>query len=515
MEISLRLRISKIKKTVNNVKIFGLDLQQYEREKEPALQMHMIDQLETVTVPTKGGFGSSLSPSVDVGDEVKAGEIIARNDETISTPALASMAGEVIELVELDSYHEETGSQFATKVKGIKIKVASNQKVKGNGLEWEKEKPKNLRELFYLAGLTSFGQTGIPTEFNSSLYNLNQVEHVLVNGVKTEPFVHHLVDYGEEFSSYKTGLEIIARAFPKAQIHLVMDQEAREKLDSVSSSQRIKVHTAESETYMSKSKMLAREILRLEELDEGGYLLDHGVLALPEIFPLATYRAVVKGVPFIRGRFSLSGPEVEDGVIEAPIGASVKKITGNLIKDNEDALTIAGGPLAGHELEKLDLPLGKDMDSLIQLTKPQGSQFLAWLQPGLSKNSYTNAFFSALAPNRKRVADSGLHGEERPCVYCGWCSDICPVDILPFQILKTYNHDMVDEVNRLQPQRCVDCGLCSYVCPSKLPLSETVKQAKQEQPGENNNYVKYEEDEDGLISVITEEDEKGRGEESE
>ncbi|MBS3787246.1 4Fe-4S dicluster domain-containing protein [Candidatus Bipolaricaulota bacterium] len=495
------------------MKIFGLDLQQYEAEKEPDFRVR--DKLKTVTIPLKGGFGSSLSPGVEVGDEVEAGEIIARDDDSISTPAIASLAGQVIEIVELDSYHEETADKLEAKVAGIKIKVSSKQDVRGDGIEWEKEKPRNLRELLYLAGLTSFGQTGVPTEFNSSIFSPGKVEHVLINGIKTEPFVHHVIDYGEEFPHYKTGLEILARTFPKSQIHFVLDKKIQEKLGQLSSSQRIKVHSVENESYMSKSKMVAREILEEEKLDEGGYLLDHGLLALPEVFPLATYRAVVKGVPFIRGRLSLSGPDTEDLVVETPIGAPIKYALGKDTMNKAEELTIMGGPLSGNKLENSDLPVSKNMDSLVQLPKPQGSQILAWLHPGLRKNSYTNAFFSALAPNRQKVADSGLHGEERPCVYCGWCSDVCPVDILPYQILKTYNHDKVDEVNRLQPQRCVDCGLCSYVCPSKLPLSETVKQAKREQPGGNHNYVEYEEDEEGLISVIAGEDEKGRGEESE
>jgi Na+-translocating ferredoxin:NAD+ oxidoreductase RnfC subunit len=425
------------------------------------------------------------------------------------------MAGEVIEIVELERYHEETGDRLENKVDGVKIRVSSDQKLEGSGVTWEKEKPKNLRELFYLAGLTSFGQTGIPTEFNSSIFAPDQVEHVLVNAVRTEPFVHHVIAYAEEFSTYKTGLEILARAFPKAQIHLVMDLGSLEGLGTVSSSQRIKVHSAEEESYMNRTKMLARKFLGKKELDDGGYLMDHGVLGLPEIFPLEAYRCVVEGKPLVSKRFSLGGPGAEDRIVEAPIGTPLKVAVRKDVDPDVDALTILGGPLAGHRLKTQDMPVGKELDSLVRLTKPQGSELLAWLQPGLTKNSYTNAFFSALTPDKKREANSGLHGERRPCVYCGWCSDICPVDILPFQISKTYNHDKVDEVNRLQPQRCIDCGLCSYVCPSKIPLSETVKKAKQEQPGENHNYVKYEEDEEGLISVVTEGDEKGRGEESE
>lgn len=505
--------VQKIHNTVNNVKIFGLDLQQYETKTEPNFTTS--NKPEVATIPVKGGFGSAISPKVKVGDEVKAGEIIAQNDDSISTPALASLPGKVIEIVELDSYHEETGDRLVTKVPGIRIKTFSDRETQGSGIDWETESPQHLRELLYLAGLTSFGQTGVPTEHNSSLFPPGQIEHILVNGVKTEPFVHHLVNYAEEFSSYRKGLEILSRAFPEAQIHFVLDREAMEKLDEFSSSQRIKVHSVKNESYMSRSKMLARTILKKEELDEGGYLLDHGILDLPEIFPLATYRAVSEGIPFLWRRFSVGGPGAEDRVIEAPTGIPIKEAIADAVREEVNAVTIKGAPLTGHKLENTGLPVGRELEAIVQLTEPQSSQLLAWLQPGLSKNSYTNAFLSALAPNRKKFADSGLHGEERPCVYCGWCSDVCPVDILPFQISKTYNHDMIDEVNRLQPQRCIDCGLCSYVCPSKLPLSETVKRAKQNQPGENHNYVRYEANEEGLVSVITDEDKEGRGEESE
>ncbi len=497
---------------MNKVKTFGLDLTNLDEDEE--LEFRSIKRVDEVTIPLKGGFGSSLTPTVDPGDQVDAGELIARDDDSLSTPIHSSVDGEVVEITDLEYQHEEKLETLDDKVPAVVIKAAPSQEITGDGVNWEKEEPENLRELLYLGGLTSFGETGIPTEFNSSYFSPDRVENILINGVRSAPFIGHLVKYQDEFSAYKKGLRILTRCFPKAQLHFAMDEGIYEKLGSVGSSQRIKTYSMGEESYLSRPRMLARKILDSADLDEGGFLLEHGILGLDELVPLGAYRVIEKGVPFVRNRFSLTGPGAESSLYEVPLGSSLDQVIGNEISTKGSYLDIMGGPLTGVKLEDLDKPVGKDLNFISRLDKPKDTDTLAWMQTGLTKNSYTNAFFSALVPGKKKKSDTGLHGEERPCVYCGYCSEVCPVDILPFQIYQTHSHDMVDEVNRLQPQRCVDCGLCSYVCPSKLPLSKTVRRAKESQPGETHNYVEYEETEEGLAPVEIGLD-QGRGEEVE
>lgn len=403
---------------------------------------------------------------------------------------------------------------FEKAIPGVRIKAAPSQEIEGDGINWQNEKPASLRELLYLAGLTSFGQTGIPTEFKSSYFSPGDADEILINGVRLAPFARHLIDYENEFSAYKQGLRILARCFPDVQLHFALDEETYDSVDSMSSSQRIKSYSVDEDSYMDQSKMLARELIGVEGLDDGGFLLEHGVLALDELVPLAVYCAVEKGIPFVRNRFSLTGPGAESSLYEVPIGVNVRGVVNNEIRDEDSYIDIMDGPLSGKRLEDFKVPLGKEFDALVRLEKPKETDTLAWIQTGLTRNSYTNAFFSALVPGKKKKADTGLHGEERPCVYCGYCSEVCPVDILLFQIYQTHSHDMVDEVDRLQSQRCVDCGLCSYVCPSKISVSEMVKEAKKSQPGEVNNYVEYEDTEEGLVPKDIRSD-QGRGEEVE
>lgn len=492
------------------MKPLGLDLGKLDTEGEPSFQS--VSDVKEVMIPLKGGFGSVLPPSVDVGDKVKVGTALARNDDSISTPVHSSVNGEVVEIVEMEHFHEETLETLPEKIPGVKVKTFSNQEIGGTGVDWEKEKPQNLRKLLYLAGLTSFGQTGIPTEFNSSYFSPDDVEKIVVNGVKKVPFVNHLINYDEELSPFKTGLNIISSAFPNAELHFGLDHETYETLNPLNSSQQFTAHSVKGESYMGEDKILAGELFE-QSWDQDGYLLDQGILVLPEIVPLSVQRAIEEEVPFTRNRFSLAGPGTESTILEAPLGALLGDIVDGYIRKDQGYLNIMGGPLSGIKLESLNIPLGKELASLIRLNKPEGSEVMAWLKPGLSKKSYSKAFLSSLVPGGSPKVDSGLHGEERPCISCGYCSDICPADILPYQLYRTFSHDLVDEVNRLQPQRCVDCGLCSYVCPSKLPLSQTIKQAKIAQPGAVHNYVEYEEAEQGLAPIHEIDAESDRGEE--
>ncbi|HRX84789.1 MAG TPA: 4Fe-4S dicluster domain-containing protein [Phycisphaerae bacterium] len=59
-----------------------------------------------------------------------------------------------------------------------------------------------------------------------------------------------------------------------------------------------------------------------------------------------------------------------------------------------------------------------------------------------------------------------------PCIRCGLCQDVCPVELDP---LAFYQWRGRRSVERLHPQACLACGLCDYVCPTELPLMSRVR----------------------------------------
>jgi Na+-transporting NADH:ubiquinone oxidoreductase subunit A len=76
--------------------------------------------------------------------------------------------------------------------------------------------------------------------------------------------------------------------------------------------------------------------------------------------------------------------------------------------------------------------------------------------------------------------NTDMHGEIRPCINCGYCASVCPVDILPQFACKNIWADEIEEALACGLLDCVECGLCSFVCPSKIELAETLKIARKQ-----------------------------------
>ena len=69
-----------------------------------------------------------------------------------------------------------------------------------------------------------------------------------------------------------------------------------------------------------------------------------------------------------------------------------------------------------------------------------------------------------------------------PCIRCAACSDVCPVDLLPQELLR---HARADDspvrtaaLERQALAACLECGCCDIVCPSSIPLTETFRHAR-------------------------------------
>jgi Na+-translocating ferredoxin:NAD+ oxidoreductase RnfC subunit len=82
-------------------------------------------------------------------------------------------------------------------------------------------------------------------------------------------------------------------------------------------------------------------------------------------------------------------------------------------------------------------------------------------------------------PLRKKI-DTNIHGEERACLSCSFCAEVCPVGILPNLLHRYVQRDIIDEsLLRFGIFKCIDCNLCTYVCPSKIPVSSLLKKGKE------------------------------------
>jgi Na+-transporting NADH:ubiquinone oxidoreductase subunit A len=158
------------------------------------------------------------------------------------------------------------------------------------------------------------------------------------------------------------------------------------------------------------------------------------------------------------------------------IGAPLLQIAGESMEASGRLRFIVGGIFSGYASER-DSYLGFYDTSLILLPEGDEKELFGFARPGFRKPSYSRAFLSSL--NKEPLSmDCGIHGELRACINCGYCSEVCAVDILPQFTLKSILAGEVEEALAHGLLDCVACGLCTYVCPSKIDIGTGLQRAR-------------------------------------
>ena len=129
---------------------------------------------------------------------------------------------------------------------------------------------------------------------------------------------------------------------------------------------------------------------------------------------------------------------------------------------------IDGGTLTGKAIGGGQKGFDAECVALNVLQENTEREVLAFVQAGFSKQSYSKAFASVFKPLFKENLNTALRGEARPCVFCGYCEDVCPAGIIPHLIYRYLDNERPEDAYRVGLDQCVDCGLCSYVCLSKI-----------------------------------------------
>jgi Na+-transporting NADH:ubiquinone oxidoreductase subunit A len=157
------------------------------------------------------------------------------------------------------------------------------------------------------------------------------------------------------------------------------------------------------------------------------------------------------------------------------MGAPISHIVRGPVRE-KGVRFIAGGIFRGYTISPASY-LGLYETAVTVLPAGDEKEFLGFARPGFGKPSHSRTFLSAFNTAPLKM-DCTLHGEERACINCGYCADVCPVDILPQFTLKSILAGEVEDSLAHGLLDCVACGLCTYVCPSKIALCDALTAAK-------------------------------------
>jgi Na+-translocating ferredoxin:NAD+ oxidoreductase RnfC subunit len=391
-----------------------------------------------VIIPLNGA-----TPTVKIGDQVRAGEVIGQAD--LLAPLLSSISGEVARIDDEAVLIESDG-----KDEWISFSKFENFKRSG---------PKELRGILYKAGV------GVGD------FKLQQGQEIklLINAVETEPYLegnNQLLE--ESLEEFVIGLEVLRGALGNIPVHVGINYKSKAYKRLGQDKNWLHIHPLLPKYPQDIPEVLIRTVF--------GKMVQVMVLDVQGV--IAAYEAVVKGKPYIERVVSLGGPAVsEPGNFRVRIGTTIGELLEGRLNDGKIPFKVIRGGLLRGEAAYMDMPITKDCGGIAVVEDSTDKELFPFANPGVEVESYSRAFLSAFLGS-KRQASTKLHGAQRECVRCGYCIEVCPVRIAPIFIARYSQHGMLKEAKELGVEQCIDCGLCSFVCPSKMPLTYQIKEGR-------------------------------------
>lgn len=168
---------------------------------------------------------------------------------------------------------------------------------------------------------------------------------------------------------------------------------------------------------------------------------------------------------------SIAGPRVANPrLVKTRLGASIDEIVEGELKDGENRI-ISGSVLSGRKADSPENYLGRYHQQISVIEEGRKREFLGWLYPGSNLYSIRNIVLSKFISRSKKFSlDSALNGGPRAIVPSGNYEMVMPMDLVITYLLRAIAVDDVEEAEKLGILELdeEDLALCTFVCPSKI-----------------------------------------------
>ena len=204
----------------------------------------------------------------------------------------------------------------------------------------------------------------------------------------------------------------------------------------------IEVVVAKTKYPQGAEKMLIKRVLK-RQVPSGGLPAHVGVVVGNVSTTKAIADAIKTGMPLIERIVTVTGERVKNpGNFIVKIGTSAKELLdycGGTTGDKEITFK-AGGPMMGFVLPDIDVPVMKGSNGFIAIDTD--------------------------------------HTEEQPCIKCGRCVDVCPMELSPLYFAKYADEGNWQGMLDMKVRDCMECRCCEYICSSKIPLISKIRAGK-------------------------------------
>ncbi len=433
----------------------------------PSGEIKDLPESETLYLPLFSPRFAFSEIAVEDGDEVSAGQILAKDPGNHGVPLLAPRTGTV------KTVDEERGlitleKMLATAYDTITVEEDIPEPAKTLGDDGRK------RYALVRLGAWQF----VSDAFTGKLpdpYGAPQA--VIVATTRLEPFITSAEGLlTDRLNNFEKGLEHIRSMIGGKPLYLLMPQNSSvaSRIRGIASKDNGVTLITVPDKYPCDNIKLCAQLLGLERNPRKGPVWAFSVEGV-----LAVDRALTESKVFTERIISVAGPGTKKAEhIRVTPGYPVQVIR-DTYQNCDPVRLVSGGALTGTAIEENQPGLDVECIALTLIPEHNTRELLAFANPGLARHSFTRTFLGVLRPKFFERYTTGLRGERRPCVTCCSCETVCPAGIMPHQVYKYVNKNRLEDAERIGLNLCVQCGLCSHVCPSKIEVKQKLLEAQE------------------------------------
>lgn len=395
---------------------------------------------EVVVIPLSMHAGAPANPIVQVGDTVKVGQKIGEAAGFISSPVHSSVSGTV---TAIENHPHATRGECLSVVIRSDGKNTLHESVQPHK-DLDSLTPDEIVDIVREAGIVGMGGAGFPTSVK--LKPAKPVDTILLNGCECEPLLtadHRvLLEYADDVIY---GLKAMIKTVGAEKGIIVIEDNKPDAIELMEAKTAecsdIEVVVAKTKYPQGAEKMLIKRVMK-RQVPSGGLPADVGCVVCNISTTKAIADAIKTGMPLIERVVTMTGERLKKpGNYIVKIGTNTKDLIDYCGGITGDDVTVkAGGPMMGFVFSDMNVPIMKGSNGII-------------------------------------VVDTD-HTIEEPCIKCGRCVDVCPMELSPLYYAKYADEQNWQGMKDMNVMDCIECRCCEYICSSKIPLVTKIKAGK-------------------------------------
>ena len=414
---------------------------QYNKEYSEKKAIEKVESPKVVYIPLQQHIGAPAKAIVKVGEKVKLGQKIGEQQGFVSCNVHSSVSGKVIGIEE----HELPGGRGMCIIIENDFKDEVHESVIPNK-DIENLTKEEIVNIVKEAGIVGMGGATFPTHVKISPPQGKNIDTVILNGAECEPYLtadHKvLLEFADDIIF---GLKAILKTTGAEKGIIVIEDNKQDAIElmqeKVADIGNMEVFVARTKYPQGAEKTLIKRVMG-RIVPSGGLPADVGVVVDNISTVKAISDAIQTGMPLVERVATVTGEKIKNpGNFVIKIGTSVRELIdycGGFTDD--DVLVKMGGPMMGFPLNTLDVPMMKGSNGII-----------------------------AVEPDETK---------EQPCIKCGRCVDVCPMELSPLYFVKYAKDENWQGMKDMNVMDCVECRCCQYICSSKIPIINSIKAGK-------------------------------------